>query len=71
MIGAGETLDTTLVAAGESVRVDGTIDGDLIVAAAHVEVRGTVRGEPRGRWRRTVEVTGTVEGSVYAGARRA
>ena len=45
VIGAGETLDTTLVAAGESVRVDGTIDGDLIVAGAHVDVRGTVRGD--------------------------
>ena len=44
-IGAGETLDATLVAAAENVRVDGTIDGDLIVAAAHVDVRGTVRGD--------------------------
>jgi anti-sigma factor RsiW len=68
VIGAGETFDTTLVAAGESVRVDGTIDGDLIVAGAHVEVRGTVRGNLVALGR-AVEVTGTVEGSVYAGAR--
>ena len=45
VIGAGETVDATLVAAAESVRVDGTIDGDLIVAAARVEVRGRVRGD--------------------------
>jgi cytoskeletal protein CcmA (bactofilin family) len=66
-IGAGETLDGTLVAAAETVRVDGTVLGDLIVAAAHVDVRGTVRGDlvvVAG----TVEVAGTIEGSVYAAA---
>jgi anti-sigma factor RsiW len=68
VIGAGETLDATLVAAGESVRVDGTIAGDLIVAGAHVEVRGTVRGDLVALGR-AVDVTGTVEGNVYAGAR--
>jgi cytoskeletal protein CcmA (bactofilin family) len=68
VIGAGETLDTTLVAAGERVRIDGTIDGDLIVAAKHVDVRGTVRGDLVAVGR-AVEVTGTVEGNVYAGAR--
>jgi anti-sigma factor RsiW len=68
VIGAGETLDATVVAAGESVRVDGTIDGDLIVAGAHVDVRGRVRGNLVAL-ARAVEVTGTVEGSVYVGAR--
>ena len=68
VIGAGETLDTTLVAAGESVRIDGTIDGDLIVAGAHVDVRGTVRGNLVAL-ARAVDVTGTVEGSIYVGAR--
>src|SRR6185436_19372727 len=68
VIGANETLDTTLVAAGESVRVDGTIDGDLIVAGAHVDVRGRVRGNLVAL-ARAVEVTGTVEGSVYVGGR--
>ncbi len=66
-IAAGETVDATLVAAAESVRVDGTIDGDLIVAAAQVDVRGTVRGDLV-VVARTVEVTGRVEGSVYAAA---
>ena len=68
VVAVGETLDGTLVAAGESVRVDGTIHGDLIVAAAHVDVRGTVRGDLVVA-ARTVEVVGTVEGSVYAAAR--
>jgi cytoskeletal protein CcmA (bactofilin family) len=68
VVAAGETLDGTLVAAGESVRVDGTVQGDLIVAAAHVDVRGTVRGDLLVA-ARDVEMAGTVEGSVYAAAR--
>ena len=68
VVAAGETLDGTLVAAGKSVRVEGTIRGDLIVAAAHVDVRGTVRGDLVVA-ARDVEVAGTVEGSVYAAAR--
>ena len=66
-VGAGETLDGTLVAAAETVRVDGTVDGDLIVAAARVDVRGTVRGDlvvAAG----TVEVGGVVQGSAYVAA---
>ncbi len=66
-IGVSETLDGTLVAAAENVRVDGTIDGDLIVAAAHVDVRGTVRGDLV-VVARMVEVAGRVEGSVYVAA---
>jgi len=68
VIAAGETLDGTLVVAGKSVRVDGTVQGDLIVAAAHVDVRGTVRGDLVAAGR-AVDVSGTVEGSVYAAAR--
>ena len=68
VVAAGETIDGTLVAAGKSVRVDGTVRGDLIVAAAHVDVRGTVRGDLVVA-ARDVEVAGTVEGSVYAAAR--
>ncbi len=67
VVGAAETLDGTLMAAGENVRVEGTIRGDLIVAAAHVDVRGTVRGDLVVA-ARAVEVSGTVEGSVYAAA---
>jgi cytoskeletal protein CcmA (bactofilin family) len=67
MVGVGETLDGTLVATGESVRIDGTVDGDLIAAAAHLDVRGTVRGDlvvVAG----TVDVAGAVEGSAYVAA---
>jgi cytoskeletal protein CcmA (bactofilin family) len=66
-VGAGEKLGGTLVAAGETIRIEGTIDGDLIVAAARLVVRGTVRGDlvvAAG----AVEVGGTVEGSAYVTA---
>lgn len=66
-VDAVETVDGTLTAAAEHVRVDGNVRGDLIVAAARVEVRGTVGGDLVVA-ARTVEVTGTVEGSVYVAA---
>jgi cytoskeletal protein CcmA (bactofilin family) len=67
VIAAGETVDGTLAAAGEGVRVEGTVRGDLIVAAAHVEVRGTVGGDLV-VVARAVDVSGTVEGSAYIAA---
>ena len=66
-VGPTETIQGTLVAAAETVRVDGTVDGDLIVAAARVDVRGTVRGDLVVA-ASTVDVTGTVEGSAYVAA---
>jgi cytoskeletal protein CcmA (bactofilin family) len=66
-VGAAQTVEGTLVAAAESVRIDGTVDGDLIVAAAHVDVRGTVRGDLI-VVASTVEVVGTVGGSAYVAA---
>ncbi len=66
-VGAGETLGGTLVAAAETIRVEGTIDGDLIAAAARIDLRGTVRGDlvvAAG----AVDVGGTVEGSAYVTA---
>ena len=66
-VGPPETIQGTLVAAAETVRIDGTVDGDLIVAAARVDVRGTVRGDLVVA-ASTVDVTGTVEGSAYVAA---
>jgi cytoskeletal protein CcmA (bactofilin family) len=66
-VGAAQTVEGTLVAAAETVRIDGTVDGDLIVAAAHVDVRGTVRGDLVVA-ASTVEVVGTVGGSAYVAA---
>jgi len=61
---ANETVDDTLLATGNSVRVEGVVNGDLLVFARIVEVRGTVRGDLVSFARRTV-VSGTVEGRIY------
>jgi len=61
---ASETVDDTLVAAGNTVRIDGVINGDLIAFGRTVEVRGTVKGDLLSLAKRTV-VSGTVEGRIY------
>jgi putative zinc finger protein len=61
---ANETVDDTLVAAGNTVRVEGVINGDLLAFGETVEVRGTVKGDLVSFGKRTV-VSGNVEGSVY------
>src|SRR5215831_927997 len=61
---SGETIDDTLVAAGESVTVDGTVAGDLIAFARQVTIRGTVKGNVIS-FAQHVEVEGTVEGGVF------
>jgi anti-sigma factor RsiW len=63
-VAANETLDDTLLAAGNTVRVDGVINGDLLAFGNSVEVRGTVKGDLVSFAKRTV-VSGTVEGNIY------
>ncbi len=61
---ASETVDDTLAAAGNTVRVEGVINGDLLVFAETLEVRGTVKGDLLSFAKRTV-VSGSVEGHIY------
>jgi putative zinc finger protein len=61
---AKETVDDTLLATGNIVRVEGVINGDLLAFGGTVEVRGTVKGDLVSFAKRT-EVSGTVEGNVY------
>src|SRR5271166_4670202 len=63
-VAANETVDDTLLAAGNIVRVEGTINGDLLAFGGTVEVRGTVKGDLVSFAKRTV-VSGTVEGNIY------
>ena len=65
---ANETVDDTLVAAANMVRVDGVVNGDLLTFGRTVEVRGTVKGDLISFAQRT-EVSGTVEGHIYTFAR--
>jgi cytoskeletal protein CcmA (bactofilin family) len=63
-VAANETVDDTLLAAGNTVRVDGVVDGDLLAFARTVEVRGTVKGDLVSFSKRIV-VSGSVEGRIY------
>jgi len=63
-VAANETVDDTLVAAGNTIRVEGVITGDLVAVGDTVEVRGTVKGDLMSFAKRTV-VNGTVEGNIY------
>jgi cytoskeletal protein CcmA (bactofilin family) len=61
---ANETVDDTLLAAGNTVRVEGVVNGDLLAFGRIVEVRGSVKGDLVSFAKRTV-VSGTVEGRIY------
>ena len=61
---ASETVDDTLLATGNTVRVEGVVNGDLLVFGRTVEVRGTVKGDLVSFAKRTV-VSGSVEGHIY------
>lgn len=62
---ATETVDDSLLAAGQTVRVEGVINGDLLAFGGTVEVRGTVKGDLISFAKRTV-VSGIVEGHIIA-----
>src|SRR5208283_5084266 len=63
-VAADETVDDTLLAAGNIVRVEGVVNGDLMAFGGTVEVRGTVKGDLVSFAKRTV-VSGTVTGNIY------
>jgi cytoskeletal protein CcmA (bactofilin family) len=61
---ADETMEDTLLATGNIVRVEGVVNGDLLAFGGTVEVRGTVKGDLVSFAKRTV-VSGTVEGNIF------
>jgi predicted anti-sigma-YlaC factor YlaD len=63
-VAASETVDDTLLASGNTLRVDGVVNGDLLAFGRTVEVRGTVKGDLVSFAKRTL-VSGTVEGRIY------
>ncbi|MGB8887240.1 MAG: zf-HC2 domain-containing protein [Candidatus Korobacteraceae bacterium] len=64
MVSANETVNDTLLASGNIVRVEGVVNGDLLAFGGTVEVRGTVKGDLVSFAKRTV-VSGTVEGNIF------
>jgi cytoskeletal protein CcmA (bactofilin family) len=65
VVRAGETIDDSLVALGDTVVIDGTVTGNLIAAGRRTIVRGTVKGDLVTA-SKLVEVEGTVEGNVFS-----
>ncbi len=63
-VAANETVDDTLLAVGNTVRVEGVVNGDLLAFGRILEVRGSVKGDLVSFAKRTV-VSGTVEGRIY------
>src|SRR5262245_37023009 len=63
-VAAGEMVDDSLLAYGDTVIIDGTITGDLIAAARRVKITGTVQGDVLCA-AENVEIGGNVEGNVY------
>src|SRR5271157_2831268 len=61
---ANETVDDTLLASGNIVRVEGVVNGDLLAFGGTVEVRGMVKGDLVSFAKRIV-VSGTVEGNIF------
>jgi cytoskeletal protein CcmA (bactofilin family) len=67
-VAAGETIDDTLFAAGDTVTIEGTVNGDLFAFAENVTVRGNVAGDlfTAGN---SVTIEGTVSGNVFGAGR--
>jgi cytoskeletal protein CcmA (bactofilin family) len=66
-VAAGETIEDTLFAAGQTIEIDGNVNGDLLAFGRTVTVRGNVAGNifTGGQ---DVTVEGTVGGSIIGGA---
>jgi predicted anti-sigma-YlaC factor YlaD len=64
-VAANETVDDTLLASGNEIRVEGVVNGDMLAFGRSVEVRGTIKGDLVSFARRIV-VSGTVEGRIYS-----
>jgi cytoskeletal protein CcmA (bactofilin family) len=65
VVAAGQTVDDSLFAVGETVSIDGVVTGNVIALAHRVIVRGTVKGDLVTGAQR-VDVAGTVEGNVFS-----
>jgi len=63
-VSRNETIDGTLIAAGDTVNIDGIVNGDLVVFARGVNVRGTVKGDVL-CLARIVDFRGSAEGNMY------
>jgi cytoskeletal protein CcmA (bactofilin family) len=65
---ANETIDDTLIAAGQTVAIDGTVNGDLFAFGRSVTIRGNVSGNVI-TGAETVTIEGTVGGDIVGAGR--
>ena len=65
VVSAGETVDDSLLIAGDTVIIDGTVNGDLIALARRVTVNGTVKGNIITA-AQSIDISGTVEGTIIS-----
>lgn len=70
VIAAGETIEDSLVAGGEEVRIEGLVDGDVVAIGRKIVVKGTIKGNLVS-WSQKLQIDGTVEGSIFSGAQSA
>ncbi len=68
-VAATDTIDDTLIAAAETVVVEGVVTGDLIALGRTIDVTGTVEGNLIS-FAETVNVRGSVGGFTLSGASR-
>jgi cytoskeletal protein CcmA (bactofilin family) len=64
---AGETIEDTLFAAGQTIEIDGNVNGDLLAFGRSVSVRGNVAGNVF-TGGQDVNIEGTVGGTIIGGA---
>ncbi len=67
-VAAGETIDDTLVAIGQTVAIDGNVSGDLLAFGSTVTVRGNVAGNLITA-AESVTVEGTIGGTIIGAGR--
>lgn len=67
-VAAGETIDDTLIAFGETVEIDGDVSGDVIAMGRRVVIRGHVGGQVFAA-AQSVTIDGEVDGSVFGAGR--
>src|SRR5204862_166255 len=65
---AHETINDTLIAAGQTVAIDGTVNGDLFAFGRSVTIRGNVTGNVIA-CAETVTIEGTVGGDIVGAGR--
>ena len=66
-VAAGETIEDTLFAAGDTIEIDGDVNGDLLAFGRSITVRGNVAGNlfTGGE---SINVEGMIGGSIIGGA---